>query len=58
MIAALVFLAILDAVIVSPGIDLVRIAFAALVTVVVVLFVAKVWKSNTELEKSKPSPPG
>jgi hypothetical protein len=58
MVASVVFLVILDAVIISPGVDLTRVVFAAVVTAVVGLSVAKIWRSNTELEKAKPSPAG
>jgi len=52
MATAVVFLAILDAIIFSAGIDSTRIAFAGIVTAVVGLSIAKIWRSNTEFEKA------
>jgi hypothetical protein len=52
MIAAVVFLAILDAIIISATPNMTRIGFAILVTIVVGFMVAKIWRSNTEFERA------
>ena len=52
MIAALGFLVMLDAIIISATPDTTRMAFAALVTIVVGFTIAKIWRSNTEFEEA------
>jgi hypothetical protein len=52
MVAAAVFLALLDAVIISATPDSTRIAFALVVTVVVGFVIMKIWRSNTRIERT------
>ena len=52
MLAGLALLAVLDATIVSATPNLTRLVLAGVVTVVVVGFIAAVWRSNSRLEKA------
>lgn len=57
MLAGVALLAILDASIVSATPNLTRLVLALVVTVVVVGFIAAVWRSNSRLEKAASDPP-
>lgn len=52
MLAGLALLAVLDGTILSVSLSLVREVFALCITVVVVGFIAAVWRSNSRLEKA------
>jgi len=52
MVAAAVFLVILDAVIVSATPNTTRIAFALIVSLVVGYAILSIWRSNSKLERA------
>ncbi len=52
MVAAVVFLAILDVVILSATPNTTRIVFALVVTIVVGYAILRIWRSNIKLEKT------
>ena len=56
MVTAAAFLALLDAVIVSPAPNLTRVAFALVVSLVVAYVILSVWRSNSKLEKGSADP--
>jgi hypothetical protein len=53
MVMAVVFLGVLDYIVVSPSPDPTRIAFALIITLAVLGFVAETWRRNLALEKEK-----
>jgi hypothetical protein len=52
MVAAAAFLVLLDAVILSAAPDTTRLAFALVVTIVVVYAILKIWRSNSAIERA------
>ena len=52
MVAAAAFMVLLDAVILSATPDTTRLAFALVVTIVVVYAILKIWRSNSAIERA------
>ena len=53
MVAAAAFLALLDGVIISATPSMTRIAFAAAVTILVGIIIARIWRSNVKIEQAE-----
>ncbi|MDA4118390.1 MAG: hypothetical protein OK455_08615 [Thaumarchaeota archaeon] len=55
MVASVAFLVVLDAIIIGATPDITRIAFAAIVTMVVGFTIARIWRGNVAIERAAAS---